>query len=129
MAKSGVNDTDFITAKKLRDALNASGNAPMYACRAWVNFNGTGTVAIQASGNVSSITDNGNGDYTVNFTMAMQDALYIPFLSYAGRSGDTFKLVVTSATEGGSPTLKTASAIRVNYGNIDLNEVYIGIIR
>jgi hypothetical protein len=45
-------------------------------CRAWVNFNGTGTVAIRASFNVSSITDNGLGDYTVNFTNAMPDANY-----------------------------------------------------
>jgi hypothetical protein len=53
-----------------------SGTAPLYAARAWVNFNGTGTVAIRASGNVSSITDNGTGDYTVNFTTAMTDANY-----------------------------------------------------
>ena len=49
---------------------------PSYQCRAWVNFNGTGTVAIRASGNVSSITDNGTGDYTVNFTTAMPDVNY-----------------------------------------------------
>jgi len=48
--------------------------AVAYGCRAWVNFNGTGTVAIRASGNVSSITDNGTGDCTVNFTTAMTDA-------------------------------------------------------
>jgi hypothetical protein len=53
-----------------------TGTAPLYMCRAWVNFNGTGTVAIRASGNVSSITDNGAGDYTVNFTTAMPDANY-----------------------------------------------------
>ena len=53
-----------------------SGTAPIYPCRAWVNFNGAGTVAIRASGNVSSITDNGTGDYTVNFTTAMPDANY-----------------------------------------------------
>lgn len=53
-----------------------SGTAPLYFCRAWVNFNGTGTVAIRASGNVSSITDNGIGYYTVNFTTAMPDANY-----------------------------------------------------
>jgi len=45
-------------------------------CRAWVNFNGTGTVAIRSSFNVSSITDNGTGDYTVNFTNAFADANY-----------------------------------------------------
>lgn len=61
---------------KAKTALNASGTAPIYACRAWVNFNGTGTVSIRASGNVSSITDNGVGDYTVNFLTAMPDANY-----------------------------------------------------
>lgn len=54
----------------------ASGSAPSYSARAWVNFNGTGTVAIRASGNVSSITDNGVGNYRVNFTTAMSDANY-----------------------------------------------------
>jgi hypothetical protein len=46
------------------------------AAKAWVSFNGTGTVAINASYNVSSITDNGVGDYTVNFTNAMADVNY-----------------------------------------------------
>jgi len=51
-------------------------SAVAYGCRAWVNFDGTGTPAIRASGNVTSITDNGTGDYTVNFTNAMPDANY-----------------------------------------------------
>lgn len=46
------------------------------SAKAWVNFNGTGTVAIRRAFNVSSITDNGTGDYTVNFTNAMVDANY-----------------------------------------------------
>jgi hypothetical protein len=54
-----------------------SGTAPGYLARAWVNFNGTGTVAIRASGNVSSITDNGTGLYTVNFTTAIADANFV----------------------------------------------------
>jgi hypothetical protein len=54
----------------------ASGSAPSYSARAWVNFNGTGTVAIRASGNVSSITDNGVGLYTINFTTSMPDTNY-----------------------------------------------------
>ena len=53
-----------------------SGTAPLYMARAWVNFNGTGTVAIRASGNVSSITDDGTGRYRVNFTTAMPDVNY-----------------------------------------------------
>jgi hypothetical protein len=58
--------------------------ATAYGCRAWVNFNGTGTVAIRASGNVTSITDNGTGNYTVNFTNAIVDANY----SFALNSGN-----------------------------------------
>ena len=80
-----------------------SGTAPLYMCRAWVNFNGTGTVAIRASGNVSSITDNGTGDYTVNFTTAMPDADYsgVGTNSYAstdyGGSLHVFVFYTTSA--------------------------------
>lgn len=66
---------------------NTSG-VEVYTAKAWVNFNGTGTVAIRASGNVSSITDNGAGDYTVNFTTALQDANYAPVVSI-GYSGST----------------------------------------
>jgi lysine/ornithine N-monooxygenase len=60
---------------KVSTLQNLSGTE-VYTCKAWVNFNGTGTVAIRASGNVSSITDNGTGDYTINFTTAMSDANY-----------------------------------------------------
>ena len=63
-----------LAAARITDALNAGESALVYACRAWVNFNGTGTVAIRGSSNVSSITDNGTGRYTVNFATAMEDA-------------------------------------------------------
>lgn len=54
------------------------GDAPLYACRAWVNFNGTTTPpTIRASGNVSSIIRNGTGDYTVNFALDMPDTDYV----------------------------------------------------
>jgi len=68
--------TTAYTRKAIPDVLNASGSAPMYAARAWVNFNGTGTPSIRAGGNVSSITDNGTGDYTINFANALPDANY-----------------------------------------------------
>lgn len=74
-----------------------TGSAPSYTCRAWVNFNGTGTVAIRASGNVSSITDNGVGDYTVNFTTAMPDANY--------------SSVVTCGTSTGAGNLRAATTL------------------
>jgi hypothetical protein len=86
---SGDNSTNFLafgTQATERMRLDSVGNllfnsgygsvARAFGCRAWVNFNGTGTVAIRASGNVSSITDNGTGNYTVNFATAMPDANY-----------------------------------------------------
>ena len=60
----------------VRNGANFKVDPTINAVNAWVNFNGTGTVAINASYNVSSITDNGTGDYTVNFTNAMTDANY-----------------------------------------------------
>jgi hypothetical protein len=68
----------------------ASGSAPSYSARAWVNFNGTGTPSIREDGNVSSITDNGAGDYTVNFATAMPDANYAMNLSTAPNAGGTY---------------------------------------
>jgi hypothetical protein len=61
--------------------------ATAYGCRAWVNFNGTGTVAIRASGNVTSITDNGAGNFTINFTTALPDTNYIAVASSGNFSG------------------------------------------
>ncbi len=72
-----------------------TGSAPSYTCRAWVNFNGTGTVAIRASGNVSSITDNGTGDYTVNFTTALSDASY-GFTASSGANQTAIAILSTS---------------------------------
>ncbi len=62
--------------------------AVAYGCRVWVNFNGTGTPAIRASANVSSLTDNGTGDYTVNFTTAMPDNNYGVSTSVSYLNGD-----------------------------------------
>jgi hypothetical protein len=64
-------------------------DATVGVCRAWVNFNGTGTVAIRASFNVTSITDNGTGNYTVNFTTAMTDANYAASVIYTSGLGGT----------------------------------------
>ena len=85
----------------------ASGSAPSYSARAWVNFNGTGAVAIRASGNVSSITDNGTGDYTVNFTTAMSDANY----AVVGIVGDTGSATFGVLT-GPRTSAATTSAFR-----------------
>jgi len=101
-----------------------SGTAPIYPCRAWVNFNGTGTVAIRASGNVSSITDNGTGDYTVNFTTAMSDANYAPAALLNGGSGGnvmapyTTTAPTTSAYRLGTRRTDTFAASDTEYVNV-----------
>ena len=98
-----------------------------YLCRAWVNFNGTGTVAIRASGNVSSISDNGTGDYTINFTNAFPDANY----AVASSGSQAFAAIpLAIATTGG----RTASSVRVisyngSFSNTDQGEALIIIIR
>jgi hypothetical protein len=89
------------TAESTLVQFNASGSAPVYACRAWVNFNGTGTVAIRASGNVSSVSDNGTGSYTVNFTTAMPDSNYcfdVFSQSVVGSTGGTGTFNNTTGT-------------------------------
>lgn len=83
-ATTGTDTTRAVTSANIQAKFNATGtSAPMYACRAWVNFNGTGTVAVRASGNVNSITDNGTGTYTMNFTTAMPDANFCAVASGA----------------------------------------------
>jgi hypothetical protein len=75
-------------------------------CRAWVNFNGTGTVAIRSSFNVSSITDGGVGVYTVNFTTAMPDANY----SWSGLCGSpavTNGLIIVGTPLAASAAIST----------------------
>ena len=100
LADNKFNTVDFLTT--LKTNLNASGTAPVYACRAWVNFNGTGTVAIRGSGNVSSITDGGVGTYTVNFTTALQDANYCASTGAADAglaNSDTVRRVLQTSTD------------------------------
>lgn len=78
------------------------------SAKAWVNFNGTGTVAIRRAFNVSSITDNGTGDYTVNFTNAMVDANY----SIVGSVGKNVAgLTANTPTNATTPT---TSACRIS---------------
>jgi len=75
-AEGGVQVGEFDASSNFLFNSGYGSVAIAYGCRAWVNFNGTGTVAIRASGNVTSITDNGTGDYTVNLTTAMPDVNY-----------------------------------------------------
>ena len=76
-----------------------------YGCRAWVNFDGTGTPAIRASGNVTSITDNGTGDYTLNFTTAMPDANF----SMVGTTNADSRTVSISSLSTASARVRTSN--------------------
>ena len=85
---AGYTDSDAL------DLFNATGDAPVFACRAWVNFDGTtspGTV--RGSGNVSSVTRDGTGQYTVNFTTAMPDANYSATTTASNATLDTSRSV------------------------------------
>jgi hypothetical protein len=83
--------------------------ATAYGCRAWVNFNGTGTVAIRASGNVSSIGDNGTGIYTLNLTTAMPDTNYgVSAWCRSETSDNASRTVSTNAN-----STKTTSALQI----------------
>lgn len=95
-----------------RPLTEVAGSAPAYGCRAWANFDGTGAVPILGSGNVSSITDNGSGDYTVNFSTAMPDVNYSA--AFGWRINNTTSVVVVGEDFA---ITRTASAIRVNVRN------------
>lgn len=113
-------------AQATTSTLNASGSAPVYACRAWVNFNGTGTVAIRASGNVSSITDNGTGDYTVNFTTAMEDTSFCGI----GSCGDTSTVNPRFVTVKGRTTSTLSITTDDSAGTKrDVDQVNVAIFR
>ena len=102
-------------------------DAVAYGCRAWVNFNGRDTVAIRASGNVSSITDNGTGDYTINFTTAMPNTNYCALASASASDANSAlcefsdRVITTSGIEIAT---RNFSATR-----IDPFEVFLAVFR
>lgn len=116
-ANTDLTNATAIPQPILKTALNATGDAPVYACRAWVNFNGIGTVSVRASGNVSSVTDNGTGDYTVNFISQMPDANYSTSIS-GQRTGSGIYNGTMGIFAGASPT-QTPTGVRVTTSGTD----------
>ena len=113
-----------------------SGTAPIYPCRAWVNFNGTGTVAIRASGNVTQVNDNGTGDYTVVFTTAMPDANYaVAGLTTGSTTASTIRAVVIAGAPTTGAALKSTTQLQILSGSttaislVDMAEINIIIFR
>jgi hypothetical protein len=118
---SAADTIDFAEGGTAVGQFDSSGNfkfnsgygsvATAYGCRAWVNFNGTGTVAIRASGNVTSITDNNVGSYTINFTTALVDANYS--VSGIPRNTNTYAQIQVLAISIAQATAPTTSALAI----------------
>jgi hypothetical protein len=106
-------------------------NTENYKCRAWVNFNGTGTVAIRASNNVSSITDNGTGDYTVNFTTAVVDANYsvAGFANSSNNSAASSLNYVSARTDYAPSTTSFRVYVKLASNDADSSYVNIAVFR
>ena len=128
-AIAGTDDATIVSPLKLRNGLNASGNAPIYACRAWVNFNGTTSpIAIRGSGNVSSITDLGVGWYTVNFIIPMPDSNYTFNIETGGSSGAYMHRTIEDEATRTASSLRFAT-INTSFNYIDPQYVSIIVFR
>lgn len=133
---AAVDDVRIVTPKKLlaglKKHLNVSGDAPMFACRAWVNFNGTDTVAIRASGNISSITDNSVGSYSLNLITPLPDTNF-SISGFAKDVAEAYRVAcVTAALSDVSTTSKIDFQVRYasgNSANIDSSLVCVSIYR
>jgi hypothetical protein len=115
-AEGGVAVGQFDSSANFKFNSGYGSVATAYGCRAWVNFNGTGTVAIRASGNVTSITDNGAGDYTVNFTTAMPDANYSVVGTCLGGSTSGSNYVIFGGKNANTSNTQTTSAVQITTG-------------
>jgi hypothetical protein len=111
----------------------SSANVIQGSAKAWVNFNGTGTVAIRASYNVSSITDNGTGDYTVNFTNALPDANYSVCANGSPNYGvadfTSIGLFSTNAAVEVAPTVSAARIVSRANSVVDLKYITVSVFR
>lgn len=120
-----ANLTGNVAAARITNALNASGSAPIYACRAWVNF--ANNLTIRASGNVSSVSRRGTGQYTVNFSRAMPDANYALVGTAESSSTSVSVNVDTTGLSIGTSSIN----IRTSpiSGTVDRDYIHVGFFR
>lgn len=114
--EEGTSATPF-DFKNARDDAQFADDFPQFLARAWVSFNGSGTPSISGSGNVTSLTDNGTGDWTINFTKDMQDANYACAALCGHSSTANFGILLLDSVLAGTTYSKTASGLRVFYVN------------
>ena len=104
-----------------------SGTAPLYMCRAWANIDGVGTVTLRGSGNVSSVSDNGTGAYTVNINTNITDANYAVVLGAGNTSNATVcKIADTPAITSGAVRINTLNS---SFAALDVAQVTVAIFR
>lgn len=108
---------------------NSSGTEVGTFCRAWVNFNGTGTVAIRDSFNVSSITDDGVGIYTVNLATALADANYAVAVNCSRGGGATNLVTETNRTNANTSSSVAVAFRDSGFALQDMNYVYVSVFR
>jgi hypothetical protein len=117
------------TAGSARMVIDSSGNlqfnsgygsvATAYGCRAWVNFNGTGTPAIIASGNVSSLTDDGLGRYRLNLTTALPD------INFALSGNASIRDAIDDANSG-VVAIRRSTSVSITTSAIPIQTTYYG---
>ena len=131
MPISTIGTNSLSATAQIGSLTTASGSAPSYSARAWVNFNGTGTVAIRASGNVTSITDGGVGTYTVNLTTAMPDTNYsvVGGRVSVGSTADASTAISVSSTSAISVITGWNGSTGNTYTLEDPSQVFIAVFR
>lgn len=124
---TAANVVEVIQSRQnVRAAMNVAGDAPMFACRCWVNFDGVpGVPVIRGSGNVSSVGKTGTGQYTVNFITSMPDANYAVLGKGFGAGSD---FAGATATNVGNFTCQSRSPANVGV-NIDALLNFYGVFR
>jgi hypothetical protein len=131
----GTTDTQTLTNKTLSSPnidsapfVTVSGTAPLYGCRAWCTFNGTttGTNAPTSGGNVSTVTRNSAGNYTINFTTAMPNANYAVVVTLSGAAGTGQTCGQVNATAPTTSAVVVFSATN-GVGAADASKVYVAI--
>lgn len=145
----GTDTTQSLTNKSFDSApfATVAGTAPLYGCRAWVVFNGTRNVTntgastngqpvyIRSSGNVTSVTKNATGDYTINFTTAMPDENYVLTGINCGLGTSSNTVLLKAATVTSAPTNQTASGVTIisisgaTQAVVDSANLYVSIFR
>ena len=120
-AEAGTDNTKLVTSLRVAQAITALAGGPGVA-KAWVSFNGTGTVAINASHNVASITDNGAGDYTINFTTAFSSAYY----GFSSMSSGPSSFAIALVSSAAAPTAAAFRMRTFNTAGGGVDATYVG---